>query len=175
MYPESRCDIDLEDKLLTWSFLSDNSRKIADNSTNLCIWLLLTWQGRLTLLAEMFCSRSFKRFPPRLLNITKSFHTNMKSTVCEGETSEPFSILSGVKQGYLIAPTLFGILFSLLLSHEFKSSTNGVYLHNRHDGKPFNLNLVRAKIKPTRVLLRDILFADDSALQATLLMVSSAR
>ena len=34
--------------------------------------------------------------PPRLLNITKPFHTNMKCTVCfDREKAEPFPILSG--------------------------------------------------------------------------------
>ena len=33
-----------------------------------------------------------------------------------GSTYEPFNICSGVKQGYVLAPTLFGIFFALLLS-----------------------------------------------------------
>ena len=38
--------------------------------------------------------------PPTLLSIVKSFHDNMKRTVLyDGATSDPFNILSGVKQG----------------------------------------------------------------------------
>ena len=48
--------------------------------------------------------------PPTLLSIEKSFHDNMKGTVLyDGATSDPFNILSGVKQGCVLAPTLFGI------------------------------------------------------------------
>ena len=49
------------------------------------------------------------------------------SGCCEGETSEAFPIRSGVKQGCVLEPTLFGIFFSLLLSfafaHLLKAST----------------------------------------------------
>ena len=89
----------------------------------------------------------------------------MKGTVSfDGDMSDPFSILSGVKQGCVLAPTLFGIFFSLLLYHAFDSSTKGVYIHTRHDGKLYNLARLRAKTKITCVLLREMLFADDAAL-----------
>ena len=48
--------------------------------------------------------------PPRLLNIIRSFHEKMKGTaVFDGSTSDPFDIRSGVKQGCVLAPTLFGM------------------------------------------------------------------
>ena len=54
--------------------------------------------------------------PPKLLAVITSFHQGMQSTVCfDGDTSEPFPVSSGVKQGCLLAPTLFGIFFSMLL------------------------------------------------------------
>ena len=58
--------------------------------------------------------------PPTLLSIVKSFHDDMKGTVLyDGITSDPFNILSGVKQGCVLAPTLFGIFFATLLKHAF--------------------------------------------------------
>ena len=36
-----------------------------------------------------------------------------------GDNSEPFNIKSGVKQGCVLAPTLFGIFFSMLLKYAF--------------------------------------------------------
>ncbi|XP_029911832.1 uncharacterized protein LOC115362151 [Myripristis murdjan] len=61
------------------------------------------------------------------------------SVSCEGETSEAFLIRSSVKQGCVLAPTLFGIFFSVLLSAAFGSYPEGVYLHTRADGKLYNL------------------------------------
>jgi len=78
--------------------------------------------------------------------------------------SEEFGVKSGVKQGCVLAPTLFGIFFSLLLKHAFGSSDDGVYLHSRSDGQLFNISRLRAKTKVRKVHIRDMLFADDAAL-----------
>ena len=59
--------------------------------------------------------------PPKLLKIMTSFHEEMQGTVqLYGSSSEHFK--SGVKQGCVLAPTLFGILFSLLLGYAFKEN-----------------------------------------------------
>ena len=105
--------------------------------------------------------------PPKLLSIIHSFHEDMRSTVqFDGATSEEFEVKSGVKQGCVLAPTLFGIFFALLLKHAFQTSTEGVYLHTRSDGRLFNLARLKAKTKIREVLIRDMLFADDAAIAA---------
>ena len=48
--------------------------------------------------------------------------------------------------------------------HLIKTSTEGVYLHTRADGKLFNLARLRAKTKVRHVVIREMLFADDAAL-----------
>ncbi len=45
---------------------------------------------------------------------------------------------SSAKQGCVLAPTLFGIFFSLLPNFAFKDSEEGVHLQTRSDGKLFN-------------------------------------
>ena len=64
----------------------------------------------------------------------------------------------------MLAPTLFGICFSLLLSYAFKDSTDGIYLHTRSDGNLFSLYRLKAKSKDRKVLIRELLFADDAAM-----------
>ena len=81
----------------------------------------------------------------------------------EGSLSALLAIKSGVKQGCVLAPTLFGILFSLLLKHAFGAETEGVYMHTRADGKLFNVARLRAKTKVRHITVRDMLFADDAA------------
>jgi hypothetical protein len=91
----------------------------------------------------------------------------MHSTVTyndNGSTSEPFKVSSGVKQGCVLAPTFFGIFFSMLLQYAFKDCNEGVFLRTRSDGKLFNIARLRAKTKVSRVLIREMLFADDAAL-----------
>ncbi|KAI8491983.1 hypothetical protein Bbelb_303560 [Branchiostoma belcheri] len=97
----------------------------------------------------------------------QSFHTGMKGVVkFDGSSSEAFDIRSGVKQGCVLAPTLFGIFFAVMQKCAFGSSTEGVYLHKRSDGKLFNLSRLKAKTKIREVLITDLLFADDAALAA---------
>ena len=78
-------------------------------------------------------------------------------------SSEPFEIRSGVKQGCVRAPTIFGILFALLLTHAFDTTTEAIYLRTRSDGRLFNLALLRPKAKVGKVVTRDMLFAGDAA------------
>ena len=105
--------------------------------------------------------------PPHLLTIIKQFHENMQGTVhFNGAKSEAFPVSSGVKQGCVLAPTLFSIFFSVLLRYAFKDSTDGIWLHTRADGGLFNIARLRAKTKTAEVLIRELLFADDAALIA---------
>ncbi len=119
---------------------------------------LVSRQGLFTVLERIGC-------PPKLLKLIISFHEGMQSTVqYDGSSSDPFPIKSGVKQGCVLAPTLFGIFFSLLLSHVFNSSEDRIYIRTRSDGRLFNIARLRAKNKVRRVLIREMLFADDAAL-----------
>lgn len=69
------------------------------------------------------------RCPPRLLSFIKSFHIEKMGTVVfDGSTSDAFDIRSGVKQGCVPMPTMFGIFFSVLLKYAFGSATEGIYL-----------------------------------------------
>lgn len=121
---------------------------------------LVSRKGLFTLLQKIGC-------PPKLLDMIISFHDNMQGTVLyDGSSSSPFPIKSGVKQWCVLAPTLSGIFFSLLLSYVFSQSEDGVYLHTRSDGSLFNLARLRARSKIRRVLIRTMLFVDDAALTA---------
>ena len=80
-----------------------------------------------------------------------------------GSSSRPFDIRSGVKQGCVLAPTLFGIFFALILKHAFDTASEGICLRTRSDGRLFNLGRLRAKTKVREALIRDVLFANDAA------------
>ena len=119
---------------------------------------LVSRSGLFRLLQKIGC-------PPHLLAVIISFHENMHSTVrYNGATSEAFPVNSGVKQGCVLAPTLFGIFFSMLLRYAFRDCNEGIYIRTRADGSLFNIARLRAKTKVTEVLIREMLFADDAAL-----------
>jgi len=104
--------------------------------------------------------------PETLLSILVAFHENMKARVqFDGSMSKTFPICRGFKQGCVLAPTLFGIFFTALLAHAFPEE-DGIMLHARSTGGLFNLSRLRAKPKNKRVLIRELLYADDAALVA---------
>ncbi|GFR92935.1 hypothetical protein ElyMa_000879700 [Elysia marginata] len=77
-----------------------------------------------------------------------SFHYGMMGN---GSSLDPFPIKRIVKQGCILAPTIFGIFFSLLLRFAFQGREDGIFLHTRSDGNLFNLSHLRAKTKVHRV------------------------
>ena len=51
----------------------------------------------------------------KLISILKLFHHDMKTTLnIGGKLAEPFTVGNGVKQGDTLAPTLFGLYFSMV-------------------------------------------------------------
>ena len=91
----------------------------------------------------------------------------MKGTVVfDGSTSDAFSIRSGVKQGCVLAPTLFRIFFAVMLKHTFGPTAEGIYLRTRTDGKLFNISRLRAKTKVQLRCLCDFLFTENAAVTA---------
>ncbi|GFS03651.1 hypothetical protein ElyMa_002892100 [Elysia marginata] len=92
----------------------------------------------------------------------------MRGTVQYDEsTSASFPILSGFKQGCLLAATLFGILFSLDLDNVFKNTTKGIYIFMQNlMGKLFKIQHLKTKTKLRHVLNRKLLFADAAASEA---------
>ena len=72
----------------------------------------------------------------------------------EGSMSRPFDIKSGVKQGCVLAPTLFEVLFSPLLKYTL---TEVVQMHTRSEGRLYNITRLRAKTKVCETIQRHAL------------------
>ena len=71
-----------------------------------------------------------------------------------------------MKQGCVLAPTLSGIFFAVMVKHAFGTATEGVCLQTRSNGKLFNLFRLRAKTKVHLKCMQDFLFADDASVIA---------
>ncbi|KAJ2944193.1 hypothetical protein O0L34_g18171 [Tuta absoluta] len=105
--------------------------------------------------------------PPKLFNLVRSFHDNMNGSVMfDGERSTSFGVNRGVRQGCVLAPTLFGIYLSALLLSAFENCDVGVHLHTRTDGRLFNIGLLKSKRLRLDLIARELLYADDAALVA---------
>ena len=106
--------------------------------------------------------------PPILLDLIKSFHENMRASAqVDGMISEPFPIVHGVKQGCVLAPTLFGIYFNIVILREAKQNVNltnpGVGLRTRFDANLFSTSRLKDKTKTTTFHVCEALYSDDAA------------
>ena len=91
-------------------------------------------------------------------------HDGMQAGVQnDGEYSEPFPVTNGVKQGCVMAPTLFSIMFSAMLTDTFQDVEAGFPIRYRFDGKLLNLRRLQAKSKVQTDVVDKLLYADDLA------------
>ena len=90
----------------------------------------------------------------------------MARIIENGDVSDPFPVTSGVKQGCVLAPTLFSLLFSEMLSAALAKTSAGTMIRCRTYGRFFDLRRLKANTKVQEALVRDFLFADDCALAA---------
>ncbi|XP_048006726.1 ring canal kelch homolog [Leguminivora glycinivorella] len=91
----------------------------------------------------------------------------MEATILHNcETSAPFDVRRGVRQGCVLAPTLFGIFFSVLLKVAFGDDLQGIHLYTRADGQMYNLARLKSKRHRKDFFVDSLLFADDAAFVA---------
>ncbi|KAL8575140.1 hypothetical protein ACOMHN_055133 [Nucella lapillus] len=118
VYPETQCGFRAERSTIDMIFsLRQLQEKCREQRRPLFIAFVdLTKAFDLVSRAGLFTPLQKIGCPPKLLRTISSLHEDMKGTVqYDGPSSDPPPIKSGAKQGCVPAPTLFGILFSLLL------------------------------------------------------------
>ena len=123
--------------------------------------------------ARILLNRLSTHITPEVVPETQCGFIGNRSTVdmmanvsVGGEVSESFSVTNGVKQGWVLAPRFFSIFLLAMLDEAFRDMGDGVYIQPRQSADLFKVAHFRAKTKTTRVLMRQLLFADDSALVA---------
>ena len=83
-----------------------------------------------------------------------------------GDLSDPFPIVNGVKQGCVLAQTFFSIFFSMMLKQATVDldDEDGVYARYHLEGSLYNLQRLQAHTKTQERLVRELLFAYNAAL-----------
>ena len=77
--------------------------------------------------------------PEKFVAIVKQFHDGMMARVLDnGNSSNAFQVTNGVKQGCVLAPTLFSMMFSAMLTDAFRETDPGIPNRDRCDRKLFN-------------------------------------
>ena len=91
----------------------------------------------------------------------------MRATFLDnGDTSDSFPVTNGVKQGCVLAPTLFSMVFAAMLHDASQDTDDGFQLTYTTYRGVFNLRRLTAKTKVKVAILRELLFADDCALNS---------
>ena len=121
MYPESQCGFragrSTTDMIFAERQLQEKSREQRRQLHIAFVDLtkafdLVDMRSLFTVLAKAGC-------PPTLLALIQSFHQGMQARVqFDDDISDSFPIGRGVKQGCVLAPTLFGLYFSFFV-HDY--------------------------------------------------------
>ena len=104
----------------------------------------------------------------KFISIVREFNDGMRARVQDnGDILEAFAVTNGVKQGCVLAPMVFCLMFLVMLQDAFHHSEDGICIIYWTDGKLHNQCHLKAVMKVKQTIIRDFLFADDCALNAT--------
>ncbi|BHF72237.1 hypothetical protein SprV_0401530100 [Sparganum proliferum] len=84
-----------------------------------------------------------------------------------GAVSEAFAVTNGVKQGCVLAPTLFSLMFSAMLMDAYRDERPGIRIAYRTDGHLLNQRWTHFQSRVSTTSVHELLFADDCALNTT--------
>ncbi|BHF71809.1 hypothetical protein SprV_0401486900 [Sparganum proliferum] len=85
-----------------------------------------------------------------------------------GTVSEAFAVTNGVKQGCVLAPTLFSLMFSAMLMDAYRDERRPeIRIAYRTDGHLHNRRRMHFQLSVSTTTAHELLFADDCALKAT--------
>ena len=107
--------------------------------------------------------------PPKLIGMLKCLYSHVKARlIIDGELSKLFDYNSGVKQGWKLAPSLYGIYAALLLWIAFKGIQHefSILIRFRIDGNLFDLKRLKTKTKVFYDFIREAQYADDIAVMS---------
>ena len=145
--PQEKCQEQYDDLFITFIDLT----KVFDTDCTDGLWLIMEKFG---------C-------PRKCTALVRQLHDGMRATVLDnGDTSDSFPVTNGVKQGCVLTRTLFRMVFAAMLHDASKDNDDGIQLKYRTDEGVFNLRRLKAKTKVKVATLRELLFADDCALNS---------
>ena len=108
---------------------------------------------------------TLKRFgcTDHFTDLVQALHDGMTGRVVSNSSvSDSFPITTGLKQGCVLAPTLFSLYLAAMVN-ELSDTTPGIQLRCRMDGGLFNTGRFRTSRYSTSVTIRELQYADDNA------------
>ncbi|VDL99717.1 unnamed protein product [Schistocephalus solidus] len=89
-------------------------------------------------------------------------HNWLGARVTDNErASEAFAVTNGMKQGCVLAPTVFGLMLSVLLMKAYHDECPGIRITYRIYGHLLNSRYMQARTHVSTTTVHDLLFADE--------------
>ncbi|VDM00195.1 unnamed protein product [Schistocephalus solidus] len=102
--------------------------------------------------------------PELFTHMVRQLHDGMTARVTDnGTVSEAFAVTNGVKQGCVLAPTLFSLMFSAMLMDAYRDEQPGIRIACGTDGHHLNSRRMQASTHVSTATVHDLLFAYDCA------------
>nr|VZI06582.1 unnamed protein product [Spirometra erinaceieuropaei] len=106
--------------------------------------------------------------PERFTQMVRQLHDGIMARVTDNRAvSEAFAVTNGVKQGCVLAPTLFSLMLSAMLMDAYRDERPGIRIAYRTDGHLLNRRRMNFQSRVSTATVHELLFADDCALNTT--------
>nr|VZI44696.1 unnamed protein product [Spirometra erinaceieuropaei] len=106
--------------------------------------------------------------PERFTQMVRQLHDGMMARVTDnGAVSEAFAVTNGVKQGCVLAPILFSLMFSAVLMDAYRDERPGIRIAYMTDVHLLNQRRMHFQSRVSTTTVLELLFADDCALNTT--------
>ncbi|VDL93738.1 unnamed protein product [Schistocephalus solidus] len=106
--------------------------------------------------------------PERFTHMVRQLNDGMMVRVMDNAAvSEAFTVANGVKQGCVLAPILFRLMFSDILADAYRDKHPGIRIAYRMDGGFLNQRQIHSHSHVSTANIHELLFADDCAPYAT--------
>uniref|UniRef100_A0A183TJ67 Reverse transcriptase domain-containing protein n=1 Tax=Schistocephalus solidus TaxID=70667 RepID=A0A183TJ67_SCHSO len=107
--------------------------------------------------------------PEQFMHMVRQLHDGMTACVTDsGTVSEAFAVTNGMKQGCVLAPILFSLMFFAMLIDAYRDKCSSIRIAYRPDGYLFNSQRMQAPTRVSKTTVHDLLFADDCALNTVM-------
>nr|VZI42137.1 unnamed protein product [Spirometra erinaceieuropaei] len=106
--------------------------------------------------------------PERFIQMVRQLHDGMMARVTDnGVVSEAFAVTNGVKQGCVLAPTFFSLMFSAMLIDAYRDERPGIRIACSTDGNLLNERRMHFQSRVSITAVHELLFADDCSINTT--------
>ncbi|BHF58792.1 hypothetical protein SprV_0100174700 [Sparganum proliferum] len=107
-------------------------------------------------------------YPERFIQMVRQLHDGMMARVTDnGAVLETLVVANGVKQGCILAPTIFSLMFSATLMDTYRDNRPGIRIASRTDGLLSNHRMTHFQSRVCTTTVQKLLFDDECALILT--------